>query len=58
MKLHYYLDRVDSLISAAYKEGLITKEEALILQNEAYSYDHLNAGLNWLTKKIDYLREG
>lgn len=55
MKLDYYLNRVDSLIMNQLKKGNISKWEAQDLQDKAYAFENLSYGMNWLTKKIDYL---
>lgn len=58
MNINYYLDRVDSMILSEVNKGTITKREAEILRDKAYSFDNLSYGLNWLAKRIDEINEG
>ena len=55
MNLNLYLNRVDNLIMSQLKKGNISQAEALDLQNKAYEFENFSYGINWLTKKIDYI---
>lgn len=49
------LDKIDSLLMASIKSGLISKREALTMQCTAYDYDNLKAAYTWLERRIEQL---
>lgn len=55
MQYNVCLNRIDSLILSQIKKGNLTEAEGLNLQSQAYGYDNIAHGLEWLNKRIDSL---
>ena len=49
------LDKIDSLLMASMKSGLISKREMFTMQCTAYEYDNLKSAYTWLERRIEQL---